>query len=179
MVDALNERYVDIYENPDYPYNDENVKRMTDDLLGKELDTECRGLHEETPLMLSIRFPFFCIFLELLERGADVHAVDIFGYTPLLHACMLGDIRFVEQLLVRGADPNFQSYKGNTPLIITAEEHMYEDCKDIMKLLLDYNASIDIKSDSEKTCMAYLSAQHQKELQEYEEMSRCTLKPAK
>lgn len=62
----------------------------------------------------------------LLAAGADVNAVDRFGYTPLLYAATLdfGDAATAEVLLQAGADPNITNKEGKTPLV-QAREYPY------------------------------------------------------
>lgn len=60
----------------------------------------------------------------LLAAGADVNAVDHFGYTPLLYAATIdfGDPATAAVLLKAGADPNIKDKKGSTAL---AHAHDY------------------------------------------------------
>jgi len=52
----------------------------------------------------------------LLAGGADVNAVDRFGYTPLLYAATIdfGDADTVTALLGAGADANVKNKEGKT-----------------------------------------------------------------
>ncbi len=52
----------------------------------------------------------------LLAAGADVNAVDRFGYTPLLYAATIdfGDAETAKTLLRAGADPNVKDKLGKT-----------------------------------------------------------------
>ncbi len=54
----------------------------------------------------------------LQDAGAEVNAVDRFGYTPLLYAATIdfGDAETVTALLRGGADPQIKDNKGETPL---------------------------------------------------------------
>ncbi len=54
----------------------------------------------------------------LIAGGADVNAVDHFGYTPLMYAATIdyGDSSTVTELLKAGADPNLKDKKGETAL---------------------------------------------------------------
>src|SRR5258705_255449 len=42
----------------------------------------------------------------LLESGADVNAIDIYGFTPLIEAAVANNTQIASQLLAKGADPN-------------------------------------------------------------------------
>ena len=83
----------------------------------------------------------------LLGLGANIHAKDMAGYTPL-HHCLTSysnstTMSMATQLLKAGADPNLQNRFGCTPLFepVMAANH------DAVKLLLDYGADPDIKEN--------------------------------
>jgi ankyrin repeat protein len=52
----------------------------------------------------------------LIERGADVHAGDSGGHTPLHIAAEAGYVPIVKALLERGADPHAVDAEDRTPL---------------------------------------------------------------
>jgi len=54
----------------------------------------------------------------LLDRGADISAVDAWNYTPLHHAAYQGDAPLVALLLARGADVMAREAQGRTPLYL-------------------------------------------------------------
>ncbi|MBY0402265.1 MAG: ankyrin repeat domain-containing protein, partial [Cyanobacteria bacterium] len=58
--------------------------------------------------------------LQLLEKGADPNAADVFGITPLMEACIRGNDTVIEKLLSKGADPNKKDATGNTALLNAA-----------------------------------------------------------
>ena len=51
------------------------------------------------------------------------------------------NFRYVEYMLKNGADPNRQDKSGKTPLMMAC----YLNDKEIISLLLDYKANMDIK----------------------------------
>jgi cytohesin len=51
-----------------------------------------------------------------LDAGADVHAKNKYGATPLSVAVANGDKEIVELLIAKGADVNAKSKEGKTPL---------------------------------------------------------------
>ena len=56
---------------------------------------------------------------ELIAAGAEVNAVDKFGYTPLLYAATVdfGNADTIKPLLEAGADPSIKSKDGKTARI--------------------------------------------------------------
>lgn len=61
--------------------------------------------------------------LKLIEDGANVHAVDQHGYTPLLVAAAVGFDDFlpiIDALIAKGADVNHASPEGTTVLMSAA-----------------------------------------------------------
>ncbi|TVT51837.1 MAG: hypothetical protein FHK82_14800 [Sedimenticola thiotaurini] len=72
----------------------------------------------------------------LIEMGADIHAQDNQGMTPLFNK----DIAIAELLLDSGADINHQSRDGNTPLIY----YTYSGYLDGIKLLINRGADVGI-----------------------------------
>ena len=69
-----------------------------------------------------------------LDRGADIHARSVGGFTPLHDAARGNDSGVVALLLYEGADLHAKSDNGLTPLHMAAWEN--ED--DVISLLLDH-----------------------------------------
>ena len=61
------------------------------------------------------------IALALLAAGADVHAKDKGGWTPLHWACFMGCKEVVQALVDRGARVNERDWVGRTPLMVAHE----------------------------------------------------------
>ena len=58
----------------------------------------------------------------LVACGANLHARDVHGWTPLHYAAYLGHVEMVEQLLQYGANPTATDNQGRTPLHVTASK---------------------------------------------------------
>jgi len=85
------------------------------------------------------------ILTKLIELGANIHAKDVAGYTPL-HHCMSSTGNSItrslaRQLLQAGADPNVQNRFGCTPLSEPVNSTNLEN----IELLLEFGADPDIK----------------------------------
>jgi ankyrin repeat protein len=52
----------------------------------------------------------------LLDIGADINAVDVYGETPVIRAAFLGDLDMIKLLVSYGADLNKVSYYGGSTL---------------------------------------------------------------
>lgn len=83
----------------------------------------------------------------LIEEGADVKATDSNGYTPLHIAAHASHSQIIKTLLSAGADVNALSNGNETPLFMYAQEYVKrENEEDILEILLEANANLDIPS---------------------------------
>jgi ankyrin repeat protein len=76
----------------------------------------------------------------LLSVGADVHAENNFGITPLIEASYRGHVQAVNELLEHGADIEVKNPFGSTPL--------HSACDKVIIELLSPNDSIDCATTS-------------------------------
>lgn len=88
---------------------------------------------------------------QLLEVGADVHALNKWRETPLLTAANHGQASAVEALLDAGADPCKCTDTGWSPLSIAA----YKGHDEVVELLLDHGAPTE---EEDPTLSALLQA---------------------
>eukprot|EP00548_Thalassiothrix_antarctica_P005236 CAMPEP_0194143106 /NCGR_PEP_ID=MMETSP0152-20130528/12300_1 /TAXON_ID=1049557 /ORGANISM="Thalassiothrix antarctica, Strain L6-D1" /LENGTH=1478 /DNA_ID=CAMNT_0038842361 /DNA_START=120 /DNA_END=4556 /DNA_ORIENTATION=+ len=88
---------------------------------------------------------------QLLENGADVHALNKWRETPLLTAANHGQADAVESLLKHGADPCKCTDTGWSPLSIAA----YKGHDDVVRLLLEEGAPTE---EADPTLSALLQA---------------------
>ena len=86
---------------------------------GADVNASYKGM----PLLsLAIKVGHNEIALELIERGANVHAKDRQGMTALHWACKVVDREVVVQRLVdRGCSVNEEDGRGRTPLLLAAK----------------------------------------------------------
>ncbi len=72
-----------------------------------------------------------------LRRGDMINQIDEYGFTPLIEAAIVDNVKIAEMLLENGADPNMQDVIGGTALHWAAENNDPALCK----LLLDHQAN--------------------------------------
>lgn len=65
-------------------------------------DVDCRNPYQETPLLLAVRYGRIELVERLLDAGADIHALDFKGQSPLSLARANVDKRLEHILLRRG-----------------------------------------------------------------------------
>jgi uncharacterized protein len=102
--------------------------------------------------------------LALLDAGADIHAADKNGVTPLHHAVRFRSPTAVETLLRRGAAVNQVCKRsGSTPLhrAVTSTgapetAGKLDEAKQIVEILLRYGADTSIKNKSGKQAADYV-----------------------
>ncbi|WP_339047696.1 ankyrin repeat domain-containing protein [Candidatus Mesenet endosymbiont of Phosphuga atrata] len=86
----------------------------------------------------------------LIENGADVHARDIQGNTPLHEAILSGqDPKTIGLLLERGSDVHARGRQDDTPLHLAALKKSQE----LVELLLSRGADIDTHARNEWGCI--------------------------
>lgn len=83
----------------------------------------------------------------LVEAGADVNALFLNGYTPLIVACWQDEpYAIVEALLEAGADVNGASDSGVTPLASICGTLWSEEHVDSIKCMFEYGADVHAPS---------------------------------
>ena len=93
---------------------------------GADVNMPCRYSLRHTSkegslLHLAIEKCYEDIALALLAAGADVHAKDDGGWTPLRWACFMGCKEVVQALIDRGSRVNERDWAGRTPLMVADE----------------------------------------------------------
>ena len=82
----------------------------------------------------------------LIDRGADINAVNRNGATALFNTALMNTVDAARVLLEKGANVNAVNYDGETPLhraVISSVE--------MVKLLIDFGAKVDVKDNEGKT----------------------------
>ncbi|KAN0137681.1 Ankyrin repeat-containing domain protein [Lactarius tabidus] len=94
----------------------------------------------------------------LLDNGADLHARDNRGNTPLHFAAPRGHLEITRMLLELKADVNSQDDEGSTPLQ-RASQVQRERKSDIMRLLLDYGANVNVYDKCRNTLLHFAASE--------------------
>jgi ankyrin repeat protein len=120
-----------------------------------------------TPLVFAARQGCIDCARSLVEAGADVNQVTLYGWSPLLTASQNRHYKLAAYLLDHGADPNLPNKGGWTPLYLATDNRNIEsgdypvrkpdmDHLDFIKLLLDKGANVNFRicgvQSNEKEC---------------------------
>ena len=89
----------------------------------------------------------------LIKNGADVNAVDEFGWTALMHICARGCKEIAETLLENGANVNAQNACGGTALMNACSNG---NNLELIKLLLDSGADVNLQDEDGDTALMNL-----------------------
>src|SRR5215831_6184822 len=123
------------------------------DLLdrGVAVDSDWGG----TPLMTAAYYGNLNIVVLLLERGANVKAVNRDGGTALHYAARGGrSFEVVATLVSRGAPVNAQDQAGSTALMNGLEN------REITELLLTHGADVKLRTKGGETALQYAAGQN-------------------
>jgi ankyrin repeat protein len=114
---------------------------VVDVLLGRQANLEIANQQGITPLMSAAGYGDAKIVDLLLQYDADVGHTTNNGLTPLHMAAYANSMVCAHMLMTQGAHVNAVDATGNTPLMIATRN---EDSDDMVVLLLDMNANVNI-----------------------------------
>ena len=97
-----------------------------------------------------------------IEAGADVNAIDEYGFTPLIEASVVNDIEIAKILIENGADPKLKDSVGGTPLHWAVENHNLDLCR----LFLDHGADPNAYNNSSEPILVKAILREKKDLKE-------------
>ena len=159
ILSKLLEKRVDVNapikgETPLSAACNEGYESVVSLLLDNGTDPSVPNKFSETPLHIAVssRYDDDTSTAEmLLSAGANVNALDRDGATPLFLACERGKTEFVRLLLSRRANPNIAIEGQYTWYPI------HEACTglhyDVVRLLLDYNADVNVRDEFGETAL--------------------------
>ena len=107
------------------------------DYFGNKVGIDYRDAWCQTPLMHATMNGDLEGVEKLLDAGADIHAVDVWGWDSLMHAAGVDNFSILKELLLLGSDSRHVSREGKTYLGIILErgarlDHVIKDI--ILKL---------------------------------------------
>lgn len=118
----------------------ENTKPIIDDRDGDG----------KTALILAVEHNHYDIVYSLVNRGADLDLKDDFGYCPVMIAASKGMIQMLTLFFANGRTDVNKVYEGDRTLLMVA---VLARQKDVVFLLLGYNANVAIKDSSARTAL--------------------------
>ena len=107
-----------------------------------------RTSKEGSLLHLAIEECYEDIAVALLAAGADVHAKDKGGWTPLRWACFMGCKEVVQALTDRGSRVNERDWVGRTPLMVADEGGEKEIMMCLLRAGADYEGLPEERVDN-------------------------------
>ncbi len=111
-----------------------------------------------TPLMIALRANNIDAMRILLEKGADVDAIDDARWTPLMHAAFFGRVEIAEMLIKKGADVNARDNDWKTPLMKASAMGRVK----VAEILIKNGARLDEKNrDGSTALMLAMAKSHQ------------------
>lgn len=129
--------------------------------INSKIRIKIHGSYEETPLIHAVKILNKNLFNFLLQKNADIDAYGSWGETPLSIIILKNKIgklnsnnelfNIEEDFLKHGADPNKKGINGDT--IFTHAARF--GTKDLVKLLIKYNAKINEKDNYHITAYNY------------------------
>ncbi len=105
-------------------------------LLAAGAWTEDADVTGMTPLMWACAGSRFDVMELLVQRKANIHAQDHYGYDALYHAVHANHLMVAQWLLDHGANPNHRSHQGERSLGVAPTAEM-------LRLLIRYGGRVD------------------------------------
>jgi len=117
--------------------------------ISENVEINRRGRNGQTPMMIAARFDADGAIANLIERSANVKAVDNDRWTALHISSLYGHEKSCTVLLRSGANCDARARHGNTPMMIASINGKFE----IVKLLLASGANPKISNNYSKTAV--------------------------
>jgi len=112
-----------------------------------------------------------------LVHGADIDAVELGGFTPLVSASIGGHSEIVEYLLKKGANTEAATNLTNSTSLTLAFQKGYIKT---VKILLRYGANPEAIDSDDETWKIYIDPEDKEEFEDFVlELTNPNVKPAK
>lgn len=115
-----------------------------------------------TPLMCAARDGERKDAKALLNQGADVNALDTYGWSALTYAAAKGDLDIVKALLAKGANINAGGKDNYTPLMAAVS---YGNVK-VVSALIEKGADVNLPNTGGATALSTAIGKHQNKIVE-------------
>ena len=90
----------------------------------------------------------------IISHGTDINTANDMHCTPLMLACMLGKVEYINQLLHAGADIEIRGFKGATCIHHAIGRIPYRIIgKDILQTIIDHGADVNATDNHGKTAL--------------------------
>jgi len=99
---------------------------------------------------------------KLIEQGANVNEVDVYGFTPLIESVIANKMDIAEYLLEKGAQINQTDVTGRTALHWSVENHDVA----FVKLLLQHKADPNAYTFSSQPVLVVALLRHQENIKQ-------------
>ena len=123
-------------------WNNSNIVKL---LLSRGANVDARDMLKRTPLHLATQQGNCGIIQLLLDYNADINAFKGHGKTPLQIAIIQNDLKATKILLKNGANPNLAPTNQLGFRLIPIHFGISLKNFDIVKLLIAYNADLNLK----------------------------------
>ena len=138
-------------------------------LLERKAEVNSQNHHGSTPLLIASERGDPELVQLFLDHNADPHGCDNDGDTLLHCAALGGQVEVVRLLLKLNAEVNSQNNKGSTPLHLASAGYPYTERNgtshlDVVQLLLDHGADMQIRNLDGKTASQVARGPKQQEI---------------
>ncbi len=118
-------------------------------LIENGADIDAKDHICKTPLSRSVAAEInrVAILHLLIDAGAEVDTIDMYGHTPLIWASFYGNVEAIDLLLAKGLDINAQGKDGMTGLHHAARHGHYK----AVRTLLENGADVTIRAATGRT----------------------------
>ena len=90
----------------------------------------------------------------LIQEGADVNEIDVYGYTPLIEAAIVNNVEAAKILLENGAVIDKDDMAGRTPLHWATDNNALA----LADLFLQYKAAPNATARSALSCASVMAS---------------------